>query len=470
MRPAPASPERRPPQPRRPAPGTRPSAEPGRRRGLLPAAILLFGFAALCVVRSLLPADFVVETWDRGGAQFAAFYLTLLGVGLAQSSDNARRFVCFVAVPTALLAVLLVLTGGALDRLVGLSLLALSAGLFVLLVGRDTSPVRTAAGVLLAGLGAAAFFPAEIALARAPREETRTRIAEWREADASFARDDVGVRLAASEGWVVLRRGSPFVPVEASELVALVHEPTGARVVISVDPDLHPGETLDAALDRLVERWRRREPELVEGVRSALQLGAIPGRRLDVEWTADEKDWAGQAMAWQDASRTLFLAAWYESDSQALALPAVASLTAALSLSRPLAARIATTVGVAAREIPQLTPRALELLVARRPAADAPGLFREGLVATSIGFGGLDRATARDMGEINSALYGQMSRADSAWMEDYVRRVRSAEATTPEEDARAMRAMSAAVNRLPEDARARLRAILEHAVVSALRG
>ena len=74
------------------------------------------------------------------------------------------------------------------------------------------------------------------------------------------------------------------------------------------------------------------------------------------------------------------------------------------------------------------------------------------------------------MGEINTALYGQMPAADSAWMEDYVRRVRAAQATTPEEDARAMRAMAAAVNRLPEASRARLRTILEGAVASALRG
>ena len=60
--------------------------------------------------------------------------------------------------------------------------------------------------------------------------------------------------------------------------------------------------------------------------------------------------------------------------------------------------------------------------------------------------------------------------ADSSWMEDYVRRVRSAQATSPEEDARAMRAMAAAVGRLPEASRAELRAILENAVVAAVRG
>jgi hypothetical protein len=213
---------------RQPARAPRPDAGPAPRRGLLPAAILVFVFAALCVLRSLLPADLVVDTWDSGGAQFTAFYLTLLGVGLLQSSDNARRFVCFLALPTALLSLLIVFTGEAGDRPVGLALLALSAGFFVLLFGRDASPGRATAGALVAGLGAAALFPAEIALARAPREEARRRIAEWREADASFARDDVGVRLQAPEGWVVLRRGSPFVPVDTSELVALVHEPTDA--------------------------------------------------------------------------------------------------------------------------------------------------------------------------------------------------------------------------------------------------
>jgi len=478
MPPTPAGPRPRTPppaQPRsrpapRPAASARTPAGPQRRRGLFPAAVLMFALAALCVVRSLLPADFVVDTWDRGGAQFAAFYLTLLGVGLAQSSDGARRFLCFAALPTALLAVALLLTGGSLDRLMGLVLLALSVGLLVLLFGRDASPARAMAGALIAGVGTLAFFPVEIALARAPREEARRRIAEWRAADAAYARDDVGVRLQAPAGWVVLRQGSPFVPPDTSELVALVHGPTEARAVITVDPDLHPGETLDAALDRLVERWQRREPELEAGPHGDVQLGSIPGRSVDVEWASEDKAWAGQAIAWQDASRTLFLAAWYDADAQADALPALASLQAALQLSRPLTARIATSVGSAGREIPQLTPRALELLVARRPEADSPGLFREGIVATSIGFGGLDRATARDMGAINGALYAHMSSADSAFMEDYVRRVRQAEATTPAEDARAMRAMAAAVRQLPEASRAQLRAILEGAIVSALKG
>jgi hypothetical protein len=455
----------------RPAPArSQAAAHPDRRRGLLAAALVLFAFAALTIVRSLLPEDFVVDTWARGGAQFGAFYLTLLGVGLLQANDSARRFVCFAALPMALVAVLVVLTGEGRDRPVGLALLALSVGLFVLLIGRGASTGRATAGAAVAALGVAAFFPAEIAYARAPREEARRRIAEWREADSAYASADLGVRLQAPEGWVVLRKGSPFVPTDASEVVALVHEPSDARAVISVDPDLHPGEEKDAALDRLLERWRRREPELEESGRSTIELGTLTGSRADVAWKVEDEDWTGQAVAWQDASRTLYLAAWYETNRQAAALPAVASLTAALALTRPLTARIAATVGVASREMPQLTPHAIELLVARRPDAEPAALFREGIAAVSIGFAGLDRATARDMGEINTALYGQMPAADSTWMEDYVRRVRAAQATAPDEDARAMRAMAAAANRLPEASRARLRAILEAAVASALRG
>jgi hypothetical protein len=120
--------------------------------------------------------------------------------------------------------------------------------------------------------------------------------------------------------------------------------------------------------------------------------------------------------------------------------------------------------------MPQMTRRAIELVVARRPDADAATLFREGLAAASVGFQRLDPAQVRDMGEINRALYAQMPAADSAWMEDYVRRVRAVQPTSADEDARAMRAMAAAVGRLPEAARARLRVILENAVASAYRG
>ena len=117
-----------------------------------------------------------------------------------------------------------------------------------------------------------------------------------------------------------------------------------------------------------------------------------------------------------------------------------------------------------------MTRRALELLVARQPEADLPTLFRQGLAAASVGFQRLGPDQARDMGEINRALYGGMPAADAAWMEDYVRRVRAAQATRPEEDARAMRVMAAAAGRLPEPSRARLRAMLENAVTAAVQG
>ena len=73
------------------------------------------------------------------------------------------------------------------------------------------------------------------------------------------------------------------------------------------------------------------------------------------------------------------------------------------------------------------------------------------------------------MTQINRALYGGMPAADAAWMEDYLRRVRGGLPTFPEEDARGMRAMAAAVSRLPEASRERLRTILEHAITVALR-
>ena len=145
-------------------------------------------------------------------------------------------------------------------------------------------------------------------------------------------------------------------------------------------------------------------------------------------------------------------------------------LQGALSLSLPLSAQIERTTGAASAEMPQMTRHVIELLIARRPEADLPALFREGLSAVSIGFERLGRDQTRDMGDINRALYGGMPAADGAWMEGYVRRVRGAQPTGPEEDARAMRVMAAAVGRLPEPSRARLRTILEHAVTAAVEG
>lgn len=471
-----------------------------RRPGLLPAAVLLFVIAGLCLVRSVLPEELVVDAWDPGGAQFLAFYLTLLGVGLVQSSDNARRFVWFASVPTLLLAIALIATGVGLDRLFGVALGALAAGLILMLFGPHASAGRVGVGLVLAATGAAAVFPMEITLARSAREEERRRLTEWRAADQTLTRPDLGVRFIDLEGWVVLRPGSPYVPPDATAVVAMVHERSGARAVLKVDPDLRASDTPDAAVERLVSAWRSREPglelehERAKGQESGeeqeagqdadqeadqeqeaeaprvVALGEVAGRRVDVSWERDKVAHNGLALAWLDASRALALVAWYETRNAGAAAAEVERMVASLAVTRPLLARIAAAAETAAPQMPQLTRRTIELVVARRPDADTATLFREGLAAASVGFQRLDPAHVRDMGEINRALYARMPAADSAWMEDYVRRVRAAQRTSADEDARAMRAMAAAVERLPEDSQARLRVILENAVSSAYGG
>ena len=432
--------------------------------------MILLTLSGLCIVRALLPADLVVDEWDTGAAQFAAFYLTLLGVGLLQADEAARRFVCVAAAPAALLGVAILVTGAGYERAAGGALVAFAGGLFLALLGREASTGRAAAGVVLAAAGSLLFFPAEIAAARAPREEARRRLAEWKAAEPSFERKDVGVRVAPPEGWVVLRPGSPFVPPDSSDLVALLHDASGTRAVVRLDTELRGGESLDDALDRHLGLWRAREPELENGARADLRLGDVPARRVFVKWKREKVAWAGHLVAWKDASRTLVLATWYEAARLESALPEAEKAIAALAVSRPLAARIAAAAATAAGQMPQMTPATVELLVARRPEADAPSLFREGLATASLGFERLERDQVRDMGEINNVLYGRMSAADRVWMADYVRRVRSAQPTTPEEDARAMRAMAAAVGQLPEASRERLRAILHNAVAAALHG
>lgn len=443
-----------------------PASEP--RPGLMPAAALLFTLAALCVVRSWLPEEWVVEAWDPGAAQFSAFYLTLLGVGLVQASDSARRFACLACAPLLLLAAALVLSGGLYDRLFGLALAALGGGLVGLLFGRRPSAGRVTASLAAGAVGAALVFPLEIALARGPREEARRTLAVWAAAEKGYAEDDIGVRLTAPEGWVVLRPASPYVPVDPATVVALLHGETQARAVLRVEPELQAG-TLDQYLDGFAERWGSREPDLrIEG-RGSVALGSVKARRVDVAWTRDEVGYAGRAIAWQDAGRTLVLAIWHKA-SAAGADEQIDRLQGALSLSLPLSAQIARTAGAASAEMPQMTGHAIELVIARRPEADLPTLFRDSLAAMSLGFERLGPDQARDMGEINRALYSGMPADDSAWMEDYVRRVRTAQPTGPEENARAMRVMAAAVRRLPEPSRARLRTILEHAVAAAVRG
>jgi hypothetical protein len=441
---------------------------PEARRGLLPAAVLLFALAGLAVVRAWLPEDWVGETWDPGAAQFLAFYLTLLGVGLLQGSENARRFVVVASAPLLLLAAAVVLAGTGRERLFGLALGALAAGLGGLLFGRDPSAARTGAFVAVAAAGAALVFPLEIAVAREPRDEARRTLARWTAAEREWSRPDVGVRLSAPAGWVVLRPGSPYVEADPAVAVALLHERTEAVVALRVEPEPRAG-TLDEYLEGLAERWAGGESDLqVEGA-VGTTLGEVPARRIGLSWSRKDGRFSGSLLAWQDARRTLALTARYEADAAEPALEAIDELRRTVSVTLPLTTRIAATAAAAAEAMPQLSRRAIEILVARQPDAGLPALFRESLAAASLGVERLDPRQGQDVGEINRALYGGMPAAEAAWMEGYVGRVRAAQPTTPEEDARAMRSMAAAVNRLPETSRERLRAFLEMAVTAVVR-
>ncbi|HLA76174.1 MAG TPA: hypothetical protein VJU18_01215 [Vicinamibacteria bacterium] len=132
----------------------------------------------------------------------------------------------------------------------------------------------------------------------------------------------------------------------------------------------------------------------------------------------------------------------------------------------PLQRAIATVT----QESPHLTPRVVEALMSRSAAGmlDPPEAFRRAYFQAGRGLPTLSAAEAREFRNLNAALYAAVSAGERARLGTYLERVRARRPTTPQEDAAMCRLVKAAVLRLPDRQRARLRDLFEKAIVAGL--
>jgi hypothetical protein len=433
------------------------------------AGSILFALAAACIARSWLPDAWTGTHWDGGSTAFAAFYFALLGLGLVQGSDPARRFLILATGLLTLACGLALVVASARGRLLGAALAALAVGLAGLAVFPPASRLRTTVCAALAVAGLLAAVPSEILLAREPGDEARRRLAEWSLPDRSYAAAEDGVSLNVPGGWVLLRQGHPFTRIPGAT-VELAHGAPIARAALHVDRDAGAGDGLDGYLDRHLERWRRVAPNLQEQGRSPARIGDVPARRLDVAWTEGQQAYSGYTIAWRDSSTLLAWSAWHPARATDSELD---RLQAALAVKLPLTSAVSSATAALATEMPQLSPSTVAAVLSRKSwlARSSPGVaFREVLLALSRGFALLDREQVHDMGEVNAALYGSVPPGDRERLAGYMDRVRALQPTTVEEDLEAMRATRAAVERLPENRRTRLRTIMDSAVLAGIGG
>lgn len=148
------------------------------------------------------------------------------------------------------------------------------------------------------------------------------------------------------------------------------------------------------------------------------------------------------------------------------------TLETGVSMDASRKERVAQAVQAALQEVPQLSPRAAEILLEQGAPdlAPPPEVFRRALERASAGLTGLDPDETREMDGIMSSVYGAIPSQQRERLGAYIQRVRAGSKTTPEEDGAMSVLLRDAVLGLPEAQRSRLQALYEKAIVAGTRG
>ncbi|HUG54264.1 MAG TPA: hypothetical protein VMR21_11715 [Vicinamibacteria bacterium] len=127
---------------------------------------------------------------------------------------------------------------------------------------------------------------------------------------------------------------------------------------------------------------------------------------------------------------------------------------------------LSPSAAVLARELPLLSPRAAEVVVARGIGAPEEAFKRSYLLAAS-GVSALSPPEARELGEITTAAYAPLPPPQRRRLDAYMERIRGLQVTLPQEDREMSALVRESVLQLPEPQRVRFQALYEKALVSA---
>ena len=148
-----------------------------------------------------------------------------------------------------------------------------------------------------------------------------------------------------------------------------------------------------------------------------------------------------------------------DASSVAAASPAPPAAPAAASAAGPMSPSAAAV----AQELPLLSARAAEIVVAHGVAAPE-GAFKLSYLLAASGVKALSPQEAKELGEITTAAYAPMPPQHRKRLDGYMERVRALQVTQPQEDREMSALVRGAVLQLPEPQRARYQALYEKAL------
>jgi hypothetical protein len=397
----------------------------------------------------------------------------LLGLALIRGWAVARRVVrvavlllSFAVFPVAGLLV----AQGQRGRvyLVLFAAWVLASGLFALLSGSRLRPLRSvlcaAAAVLgLAGVGYFGYVPPGVG---------HRGIEERGSSARRF--QDATLRLSAQlpAGWYVLEtpaaEGAAGSLVPADSKLRLAHPRLGAFGYLQAERSLPGVTSADQYLDRLVARRRERLPSLQAGDRSDVKVGRLPGRSLSSTWTTAEGRFHERTVAWQDGWSYFGLVAWSPEVHASRLQSEFSGLVGGFAPDGRESEELRRTTASVSEELPNLSPRAVELLLAARweTTLGVPEACRRGWQASLHGRASLDGLEVRELARMDALMTAALDRREQPRFLAYLERLRGEGPTSPDEDQEMARRTRTAVLALPESSRIRLQALNEKAIAA----
>jgi len=456
-------------------PSARPAARPAGRRPasgggdvdtMKVAGVLLCLSAVASLVLPFVQKEAFGWTTQEASSVGSALMVLLFGAGLFQGVGAVRGFVLVLAGLgglAALVGIALFNQVRELQALLG-ALLLICLGYLVLLLEKQASRTRAITGVALVLGGAAAGLFAPHWLTGFARSafgrELRPLLADEREyTDAAS-----GLSLAAPPGWSLLRQDATlFAGVPAKVKLA---DPDAGTVVFINDEPKGPGfVSLDHQLDRILEQQRENGLEPRQHERRDAAVGKATARRMSMSWTYAGRPFNGFVSAWLDGSRVFTLFGAGVGGLTPATEARFQALEAAMRFSAPVETALAGAQRALTLECPVFTADAVRMIGRRiPPASPVEAYFKTGWTWAIRGQREVDPTRAAELRELMGAVFARMSDADRTRFAAYGERLRGGGATTPAEDAAAMRILGKAAAALPADALGRLQASVDTAL------
>jgi hypothetical protein len=417
---------------------------------------------------ALRPHNARVELQDAPWLEIALLFLAL-GLTLAAGWEAGRKV---VRVAAFVLAFLLFPVAGILlaQGVRSVALLAVLgawvclSGFFALLAGESVSWARVVLA-LLPVLGGGFTF---LHFAYSPETEARRQVREAASPDRRFADEVLGLTMAVPRGWVVLKPGTPLLSLPAEARVALAHPRSLGLGYLAAESAPAGVASVEQYLDRTWAQRQRAHPGLTQTGSGDLEVGGQPAKRLLGSFEAEGQRYQQAVTAWRDGWVYYAAVAWLP-EGTPRAERELEALVSGVSLQGAFATRLQSAVVAVTMDVPQLTPAAAELLMARSEAKvlEPDQAFRRSIEALSAALPTMSKKDAQELGQITTATYATLAAKERSALLAYFARVRERQPTSVAQDKDASRIMKGAVLRLPPARRTRLQEYYEQAIRAA---